>query len=86
VRESLFIRIGLETEAMRRPLDRVRRLALPEPGRPEATFAEQLRLVEAVRCGDVEFAASAMRVRLAMVGRRVERERNKMEEAPDRRA
>ena len=73
-------------DAARAPLDRVRRLALPEPGRPEATFAEHLRLVEAVRSGDAEFAASAMRVHLAMVGRTVERELSKMEEAPARRA
>jgi GntR family transcriptional regulator, rspAB operon transcriptional repressor len=73
-------------DAARAPLDRVRRLALPEPGRPEATFAEHLRLVEAVRSGDAEFAAAAMRVHLAMVARSVERELSKMEEAPVRRA
>ncbi len=68
------------------PLDRDRRLALPEPGRPEATYAEHLRLVDAVRSGDAEFAAAAMRVHLAMVGRTVERELSKMEGAPVRRA
>jgi DNA-binding GntR family transcriptional regulator len=73
-------------DAARAPLDRVRRLALPEPGRPEATFAEHLRLVEAVRSGDPEFAAAAMRVHLAMVGRTVERELAKMEETRDPRA
>src|SRR5579871_4393846 len=133
VRESLFIRTGLETEAMRRlapvadaalmaaleanladqraaldagdlerfydldeslhgllfgavespsalrlldgaraPLDRVRRLSLPETGRPEATFAEHRRLVDAVASGDPELAAAAMRVHLAMVGRAIE--------------
>jgi len=72
-------------DAARAPLDRVRRLALPEPGRPEATFAEHLRLVEAVRSGDAEFAAAAMRVHLAMVARAVDRELSKMEEAPVRR-
>jgi DNA-binding GntR family transcriptional regulator len=71
-------------DAARAPLDRVRRLALPEPGRPEATYAEHLRLVEAVRSGDAEFAASAMRVHLAMVGRSVERELIKMGEAASR--
>jgi GntR family transcriptional regulator, rspAB operon transcriptional repressor len=73
-------------DAARAPLDRVRRLALPEPGRPEATFAEHLRLVEAVRSGDAEFAAAAMRVHLAMVARAVDRELSKMEAAPVRRA
>ena len=73
-------------DAARAPLDRVRRLALPEPGRPEDTFAEHVRLVEAVRSGDAEFAAAAMRVHLAMVARTVERELSKMEEAPTRRA
>ena len=135
VRESLFIRVGLETEAMRRlapvadadlvarleenlerqaktlaagdlprfhdldealhatlfqavespralrlldsaraPLDRVRRLALPEPGRPEATLAEHRRLVDAVASRDPEFAAAAMRVHLAAVAAAIERE------------
>ena len=64
----------------------MRRLALPEPGRPEATFAEHLRLVEAVRSGDPEFAAAAMRVHLAMVARSVEAELAKLEETPARRA
>ena len=68
-------------EAARAPLDRVRRLALPEPGRPEATLAEHRRLVEAVRSGDPEFAGAAMRVHLGMVGRTVERELAKKEEA-----
>jgi DNA-binding GntR family transcriptional regulator len=68
-------------EAARAPLDRVRRLALPEPGRPEATLAEHRRLIEAVRSGDPEFAGAAMRVHLGMVGRTVERELAKREEA-----
>ena len=68
-------------EAARAPLDRVRRLALPEPGRPEATLAEHRRLVEAVRSGDPEFAGAAMRVHLGMVGRTVERELAKKKEA-----
>jgi DNA-binding GntR family transcriptional regulator len=61
-------------EAARAPLDRVRRLALPEPGRPEATFAEHCRLVDAVASGDPELAGAAMRVHLMMVGRAIERE------------
>jgi DNA-binding GntR family transcriptional regulator len=73
-------------DAARAPLDRMRRLALPEPGRPEATLAEHRRLVDAVRTGDAEFAASAMRVHLAMVARSVERELAKLEETPPGRA
>jgi DNA-binding GntR family transcriptional regulator len=65
-------------EAARAPLDRVRRLALPEPGRPEATLAEHRRLVDAVASGDRELAAAAMRVHLNMVGRSVERELSKL--------
>jgi DNA-binding GntR family transcriptional regulator len=61
-------------DAARAPLDRPRRLALPEAGRPEATFAEHRRLVDAIRSEDPEFAAAAMRAHLAMVARAVERE------------
>ena len=61
-------------DAARAPLDRVRRLALPEEGRPDATFAEHKGLVDAIRSGDGEFAAAAMRAHLAKVGRTVERE------------
>jgi GntR family transcriptional regulator, rspAB operon transcriptional repressor len=66
-------------DAARAPLDRVRRLALPEPGRPEETFAEHRRLVDAVRTGDPEFAAAAMRVHLTQVAASIERELAKME-------
>lgn len=59
-------------EAARAPLDRVRRLALPEAGRPEQTLAEHRALVEAIRSGDGEYAAAAMRAHLTMVGRAVE--------------
>jgi DNA-binding GntR family transcriptional regulator len=67
-------------DAARAPLDRVRRLALPEPGRPEDTLAEHRRLVEAIRTRDPEFAAAAMRVHLARVAATVERELAKVEE------
>jgi DNA-binding GntR family transcriptional regulator len=66
-------------DAARAPLDRVRRLTLPEPGRAEATLAEHRRLVDAVRSGDPELAGAAMRVHLAMVGRSVEQELAKHE-------
>lgn len=61
-------------EAARAPLDRPRRLGLPEPGRPEDTLAEHRRLVEAIRSRDPETAAAAMRTHLSMVARAVERE------------
>lgn len=60
-------------EAARAPLDRVRRLALPEPGRPEQTLTEHRALVDAIRSGDAEYAASAMRAHLTMVGRAIEK-------------
>ncbi|HZZ90796.1 MAG TPA: GntR family transcriptional regulator [Caulobacteraceae bacterium] len=61
-------------DAARAPLDRPRRIGLPEPGRPEATYAEHRRLVDAIASGDPEFAAAAMRAHLTMVARTVERE------------
>lgn len=66
-------------DAARAPLDRVRRLALPDIGRPEATFAEHRRLVDAVKSGDGEFAAAAMRAHLAEVARTIERELTQIE-------
>src|SRR5215472_13274844 len=65
-------------DAARAPLDRVRRLALPEPGRPEATLAEHRRLVDSIASGDPELAAAAMRVHLSLVGRSIERELSKL--------
>lgn len=61
-------------ESARAQLDRVRRLALPGSGRPEATFDEHRRLVEAIRMGDPEFAAAAMRAHLHEVTAAVERQ------------
>lgn len=61
-------------DAARAPMDRPRRLTLPELGRADATYNEHRRLVEAVASGDAEFAAAAMRVHLTMVARAVERE------------
>jgi DNA-binding FadR family transcriptional regulator len=61
-------------DAARAPLDRPRRLGLPEAGRPEATLAEHRRLVDSIASGDSEFAAAAMRAHLAMVARAIERE------------
>jgi DNA-binding GntR family transcriptional regulator len=72
-------------DSARAPVDRMRRLALPEPGRGEDTLEEHRRLVEALRTGDAEFAAAAMRVHLGTVARSIERELAKLEEAPVRR-
>jgi DNA-binding GntR family transcriptional regulator len=73
-------------DAARAPLDRPRRLGLPEAGRPEATLAEHRRMIDAIASGDPEFAAAAMRAHLAQVSRSVERELEHIEaKAPDRR-
>lgn len=61
-------------DAARAPLDRLRRRALPAPGRPQATLREHRWLVEAVRSGDAELAAAAMRAHLSRVAESVERE------------
>lgn len=73
-------------DSARAPVDRMRRLALPAPNRPQDTLAEHRRLVEALRTGDAEFAAAAMRVHLAQVARTIDRELDKLEETPPRRA
>lgn len=73
-------------DAARAPLDRPRRLRLPEAGRPEATFAEHRRMIDAIASGDPEFAAAAMRAHLTQVSRSVERELEHIEaQARDRR-
>jgi GntR family transcriptional regulator, rspAB operon transcriptional repressor len=59
-------------ESARVLLDRPRFLALPEDHRPEASFKEHRRLVDAIKTGDQELAASAMRVHLTMVARAIE--------------
>ncbi|MGH6987754.1 MAG: GntR family transcriptional regulator [Caulobacteraceae bacterium] len=89
--EILFA--GVETpralrllEAARAPLDRVRRLALPEPGRPAATLAEHRRIVEAVCSADPEYAAAAMRVHLSRVAGAIEVELAKIDPIDARRA
>jgi len=68
-------------DAARAPLDRPRRLGLPEAGRPEATLAEHRRMVDAIASGDPELAAAAMRAHLTQVARSVERELAAIESA-----
>jgi GntR family transcriptional regulator, rspAB operon transcriptional repressor len=67
-------------EAARAPLDRPRRLALPEDDRTETTLAEHRRLVDAIRTGDPEFATAAMRSHLNKVAQSVERQLVQIEE------
>jgi DNA-binding GntR family transcriptional regulator len=55
-------------------LDRPRFHALPEEGRPKATFAEHQRIADAIRTRDSELAGAAMRVHLAMVAQAIERD------------
>jgi DNA-binding GntR family transcriptional regulator len=59
-------------ETARVLLDRPRFLALPEHHRPEETFREHKRIVDAIGTGDPEFAAAAMRVHLTMVTKAIE--------------
>jgi DNA-binding GntR family transcriptional regulator len=59
-------------EAARVMLDRPRFLALPEDDRPEETFNEHKRLVDAIKTRDPELAAAAMRVHLSMVARAID--------------
>lgn len=61
-------------EAARAPLDRPRRLALPQDGRPTETLAEHRRIVDAIASGDPDLAAAAMRAHLNQVSRSVERQ------------
>ena len=55
-------------------LDRPRFHALPEKGRPKATYAEHSRIVDAIRTRDVELACAAMRVHLMLVAQSIERD------------
>jgi len=59
-------------EAARVMLDRPRFLALPEDDRPKETFNEHKRIVDAIKTGDPELAAAAMRVHLNLVARAID--------------
>lgn len=59
-------------ETARVILDRPRFLTLPVDHRPEDTYFEHSRIVEAIKTGDPEFAGSAMRVHLTKVARAIE--------------
>lgn len=59
-------------ESTRAQLDRVRRLALSEAGRPRATLNEHQLIVAALKTGDADFAAQAMRLHLDAVAVAIE--------------
>lgn len=65
-------------------LDRPRFLALPEDDRPQATVMEHRRVADAIGTGDVEFAATAMRVHLNMVSIAIERKLTLLEVDDDK--
>lgn len=63
---AIFRSLGLPRslkalDAARAPLDRPRRLALPDPRRAWATYSEHRLVVDAIASRDPEFAATAMR-------------------------
>lgn len=53
-------------------LDRIRPVVLPDAGRADKTLAEHVRIVEAIKLGDGEFAAAAMRSHLRSVEKSIE--------------
>jgi DNA-binding GntR family transcriptional regulator len=69
-----------QLEAARVLLDRPRFLALGREHRPEDTFAEHRRIVEAIGTGDPDLAAAAMRIHLANVAAAMEARLAQMEE------
>ena len=70
-------------ESARVLLDRPRFLALPEDHRPEDTFEEHRRIVDAIGTGDPDLAAAAMRVHLAKVAAAIEAKLSQIEEADE---
>lgn len=67
-------------DAARAPLDRPRRLLLPDEGRPEATLSEHRMLVDAIRSREPEFAAASMRSHLSNVARTIEQALSRLED------
>jgi DNA-binding GntR family transcriptional regulator len=70
-------------ESVRVLLDRPRFLALPEDHRPEASFEEHRRIVDAISTGDDRLAGAAMRVHLTMVSRAIETKLAQTEEGDE---
>jgi DNA-binding GntR family transcriptional regulator len=86
-----MILLAVRSPAAQRLLDRTRAIldrprfhALPEEGRPDATFAEHRRIVDAIRTRDSELAGAAMRVHLIMVAHAIERDIAQMQRASKR--
>lgn len=67
-------------ESARVLLDRPRFLALPEHHRPEESYKEHRRIVDAIATGDPELAGAAMRVHLTKVARAIEDKLAQIEE------
>jgi len=70
-------------ESARVLLDRPRFLALPEDHRPEDTFEEHRRIVDAISTGDPDLAVAAMRVHLTNVAAAIEAKLAQIEETDD---
>jgi len=70
-------------ETARVLLDRPRFLALPEHHRPEESYNEHRRLVEAIATGDAELAGAAMRFHLTRVSDAIESKLAQIEENDD---
>jgi GntR family transcriptional regulator, rspAB operon transcriptional repressor len=72
-------------EATRAVLDRPRFHALPEDGRPRETLSEHRRILDAIRTGDVNMAAAAMRLHLSRVAKAIERDIERVDPVAPRR-
>jgi DNA-binding GntR family transcriptional regulator len=70
-------------ESARVLLDRPRYLALPEDHRPQDTFEEHRRIVDAIGTGDPDLAAAAMRVHLANVAAAIEKKLAQIEQTEE---
>lgn len=70
-------------ETARVILDRPRFLTLPVDHRPEDTYCEHSRIVDAIKTGDPEFAGSAMRVHLTKVAQAMEDKMGQFEQERD---
>jgi DNA-binding GntR family transcriptional regulator len=66
-------------ETARVILDRPRFLTLPVDHRPEDTYVEHSRIVEAIKTGEPEFAGSAMKAHLNKVARAMEEKMGQIE-------
>lgn len=67
-------------ETARVILDRPRFLTLPEEHRPEDTFVEHSRIVDAIKTGDADLAAASMRVHLTRVAQAIDAKFRRIEE------